>query len=199
MRWCADGWGVNASLRRRLGTFLHLVWVEKRQLRVVSLPENFSSWDVGMERSSQKMDVFSRWQVGWLPVAGTDLGLLLSRAGTPRGCDGQRAAFWQRTYRVCFGEWPVSWHLICESEKLHVSSSLEGFSQKMKYMNSVVIQQWNYVEMLCKRSSLWLLRDVEDPEGWFFDRIFMYCIVWWISAFQFVWRSLSYLFEVLLI
>lgn len=56
-----------ASLRRRPGTFLHLVQAEKRQLSVVSRSENFESWDAEMERR-QKIDVFSRWEAEWLPV-----------------------------------------------------------------------------------------------------------------------------------
>lgn len=127
-------WGVKTSLRRRPGTFLHLVQVEERQLSVVSRSENFESWDAEMEREVRRLMCLVHGKLSGCQLPGTGQG------SHTRGGDSQRPVFWQRTSRVCFGEWPVSWHLICESVEVYVSSSLEGFSQKTKSMSSILTQ-----------------------------------------------------------
>lgn len=153
MLWCY----LMAPLRRTLDTILPLVQVEKRKMRVIRLSEKFKSRDVGPERN-EKITMYNRRKLGWLSVSITDLDLLLGRAGTRVVVKVRGPFLWQRTCRVCFGEWPVSWHLIWGSEKVYVSSSAEWLVRNEVYEFTPCPEQRIQVEILSRRSCLRSLR-----------------------------------------
>lgn len=122
------------------------------------------------------------------------------RAVTPEVVIVRSQFFWQRTSRVCFGEWPVSWHLICESVRVYVSSSLEGFSRKMKYMSSVLTQDNGILWKHCAEAALYGFSGMcKTQKGGFMTGLactVLFCEFWHVCLFC---RNLLYLFEVLLI